>query len=88
MAKTYLNEVVQVLKSKKGDYYLKVTEDGETFKKFVENLTPGSAIFFQKQEDKLNQLAEAGKITHERAEELKEKTSFIIFNGTYSYENN
>ena len=86
MAKEWLNDVVQVMKSKNGNFYIKVTDDGEAFKKFVSNLKPGDAIFLNSQEDKLNDLCEAGKISEERRDELLEKTSFIRYNGTFSYE--
>lgn len=85
MAKTYLNDVVQIMKSKKGAIYIKVTEDGDAFKALLSNLKPGDAIFCNSQEDKLQKLLELGKITEERYNELLEKTDFIKYNGTYSF---
>ena len=86
MAKKYLNDVAQILKSKKGLIYIKVTEDGEAFKNFLSNLKPGDAIFCKSQEDSLNEACEAGRMSEERRDELLEKTAFIKFNGTYSYD--
>lgn len=88
MAKEWLNDVVQIMKSKNGNIYIKVTEDGEAFKKFVSNLKPGDAIFCKSQEEKLHELADAGKISEERRDELLEKTGFIKYNGTFSYDKN
>ena len=86
MSKTYLNDVVQILKSKKGTIYIKVTEDGEAFQKFVSNLKPGDAIFCESQEDSLNKACEEGRMSEERRDELLEKTAFVKFKGTFSYE--
>lgn len=88
MSKEYLNQVVQILKSKKGAIYIKVTEDGEAFKKFVSNLKPGDAIFCESQEDTLNGMCERGVIDSDRRDELIGKTDFIKFNGTFSYDKN
>lgn len=84
--KVYVNEALQVLKSKKGGFYIKITDDNEKFSQFRDNLKPGDAVFLQSQEEKINSLVENGKISEERGEEILGKTSFVKYNGTFSFE--
>lgn len=84
--KVYVNDALQILKSKKGGFYVKITDNEDLFKQFRDNLKPGDAVFLQSQEDKLSSLVENGKISEERAEELLAKTGFIKYNGTFVYE--
>jgi len=59
---------IRVSKDKKTKY-IHVPEDVQ--------LKAGSALFLKKKSDEIDSQVEAGFITEERAEELKEKLSFI-----------
>lgn len=84
--KVYVNDALQILKSKKGGFYVKITEDNEVFQKFRDNLKPGDAVFLQSQEEKIASLVNNGKISEERGEELLGKTAFVKYNGTFVFE--
>lgn len=78
MSKRYINDPLQILQSKKGDLYIKVTDKPEVFEDFLKSLSPGQAIFLNNATEKRERLVEEGKMN----EELADKLSFIKYETT------
>lgn len=86
MSKKYVNDFIQVLESKKGGLYIKVTDKNDVFQEFLSNVKPGDAIFLNNKEEERAAQVDEGKITQERADELQEKIGFIKYSTTFSYD--
>lgn len=84
----WLNDVLQIRKSKKGKIYVSITEDADLFDSFVSRLKPGAAIMCRKTTDDLEESLNAGKIDETRYEELLEKLDWIKYKGSMGPETN
>lgn len=78
MAKKYINNALQILQSKKGDLYIKVTDKDEVFQDFLSNLSPGQPIYLNDAVAKREEQLAEGKIS----EELFNKLDFIKYETT------
>jgi len=68
----WVNGVGTINKSKSGNLYINIDIDEIVLKK-------GDRLTLTKKTDNIDRSVEAGKITEERAEELKEKLHFIKY---------
>jgi hypothetical protein len=71
MGTKWINDVATINKSKNGNLYIRVNKDF--------NAKEGQNLVLKKKADEISESAAAGKITEERAEELKEKLQFIKY---------
>ena len=81
MANIY--DVVQLLESKKGNLYLKFTEDKEKLTSLLENFTPGAVIFLNNKQEDLDKALNEGRMDEDKHAYLSEKLSFIKYTGNF-----
>lgn len=81
MSQKWLNDVVQINKSKAGKIYIKFTDNSEVLEEFKSRLKPGGMISCKSKQTELDEALEAGRISEERHEELVDKLSFIKYVG-------
>lgn len=82
MSQKWLNNVLEIRKSKKGKIYVSFTEDKELFDAFVSRLKPGAAVSCRKTEDELTEALNADKINQETYERLMANVaSWIKYKG-------
>ena len=67
----WINDVGQILVSKKGNLYMQITQDID--------LKEGDRLTMKSKKDEILESVKAGKISEERGEELLEKLSFIKY---------
>lgn len=71
MSDQWINDVGIIATSKAGQPYIKFNKDV--------NLKEGDRLLMKKKSDDIQEQVDAGKISEERGEELKEKLSFIKY---------
>lgn len=81
MAQQWLNKVVQVLKAKKGGYYIKFTDNEADLNEMKSRLEAGGIIPLKSKQQELDEQLQASKIDEDRHQELSQKLSFVKFEG-------
>jgi len=69
--KEWINDFGSILESKAGKLYIKIEKDAE--------LKAGDTIQMQNHFDSLDEGVAAGRLSEERAEEIKVKTGFVKY---------